>query len=321
MTAGADRPTIDTTLATRRSALRRLPWKKIALSAPAAIFLFLSYIYLSLPDVRVLIGANPATTAFIDLRAREARAAGRAPRRIQQWVRYERIAYNLRRAVLVAEDAAFFDHDGVDLDQLKASIEQNIEKGKAVRGGSTITQQLAKNLYLSPSRNPIRKLKELFITRKLEASLTKRRILELYLNVIEWGDGIYGAEAAARTYFRKSAAALSAEEAALLAGAIINPRLHSPAHPTARLRRRQLIILRQMVGVTPPAESPTTPEMSAPESTPSDVPATPDSRPPDAQPLPEPVEIPETPPGTTPETPPPPSEPQPPPDGASFAVV
>jgi len=289
------------------------------MAAPAAVFVYLSYLYLSLPDVRVLATANPPTTAFIELRAREARAEGKTPRRVQRWVRYERISNNLRRAVLVAEDSAFWDHDGVDVEQLKESIEQSLEKGKQLRGGSTITQQLAKNLYLSPSRNPIRKLRELLITRKLEASLTKRRILELYLNVIEWGDGIYGADAAARTYFGTSAAGLSADQAALLAGAIINPRVHNPAHPTARLRRRQQIVLRRMGAVTPPPEAPLTPEVAMPESTPPDVSATPESRPTDAQPLPPPSEIPEKEPETPPEDPPPPAPPQPPPDGATFA--
>lgn len=265
------------------------------MAAPAAVFVYVSYLYLSLPDVRVLARTNPPTTAFIELRGREARAGGKMPRRVQRWVRYERISTNLRRAVLVAEDSAFWEHDGVDVEQLKESIEQSLEKGKQLRGGSTITQQLAKNLYLSPSRNPIRKLRELLITRKLEASLTKRRILELYLNVIEWGDGIYGAEAAARTYFGTSAAGLSAEQAALLAGAIINPRVHNPAHPTPRLRRRQQIVLRRMGAVTPPAESPSTPDLPTPEST----------RPPDAQPSPAPSEIPEKPPDTSPENPPP----------------
>ena len=114
-----------------------------------------------------------------------------------------------------------------------------------MRGASTITQQLAKNLYLSPSKNPIRKARELLIARRLEAELTKQRIFELYLNVIEWGDGIYGAEAAARTYFGKSAASLSPQESALLAGAIINPRLLNPGNPTQRLRRRQAMLLAQ----------------------------------------------------------------------------
>ncbi len=279
----------------RLSTLRSLPWTKIAMAAPAAAFVYLSYLYLSLPDLRVLAAANPPTTAFIELRAREARAEGRTPRRVQRWVRYERISNNLRRAVLVAEDSAFWDHDGVDVAQLKESIEQSLEDGRQLRGGSTITQQLAKNLYLSPSRSPIRKVRELLITRKLEGSLSKRRILEIYLNVIEWGDGLYGAEAAARRYFGISAAGLSAEQAALLAGAIINPRVHNPAHPTPRLRRRQQIVLRRMGAVTPPAESPSTPDLPTPEST----------RPPDAQPTPAPSEIPEKPPDTSPDNPPP----------------
>ena len=127
---------------------------------------------------------------------------------MQRWVSYGRISPNLKRAVLVTEDAAFWEHDGVDFEQLKESIEVNLERMEFERGASTITQQLAKNLYLSPSKNPIRKLRELLIARRLEAELSKQRILEIYLNVIEWGDGIYGAEAAARTYFGKSAAEL-----------------------------------------------------------------------------------------------------------------
>jgi len=209
--------------------------------------------------------------------------------------------------VRVADDWAFWDHGGVDVEQLKESIEQSLEQGKQLRGGSTITQQLAKNLYLSPSRSPIRKLRELLITRKLEASITKRRILELYLNVIEWGDGIYGAEAAARTYFGTSAANLSAEQAALLAGAIINPRIHNPAHPTPRLRRRQQIVLRRMGAVTPPPEAPSAPDVSPP------------GLPTDAQPLPPPEETPEKTPGTDPEPSPEPPPPQPQEVGATFA--
>ena len=135
----------------------------------------------------------------------------------------------LKRAVIVTEDAAFFDHDGIDLEEIKASLERNWEEGQFLRGASTITQQLAKNLYLSPSRNPMRKVTELLITRRLEAALTKRRIFEIYLNMIEWGDGIFGCEAAARAYFGKACAELDIEEAALMAGAIINPREHSPA--------------------------------------------------------------------------------------------
>ena len=222
----------------------------------AAGFGVLAFIYLTLPDVRPLAASNPETTAFMELRAAEARAAGRTPRRAQRWVPYARISNNLKRAVLVAEDARFWRHEGVDYDELRESIEANLERGRFARGGSTITQQLAKNLYLSPSRNPLRKLRELIIARRLEAALTKRRILELYLNVVEWGDGIYGAEAAARAYFRKPAAALDTYEASLLAAALVNARALSPARPTPRLVRRQRLILRRMGIVRPARETP-----------------------------------------------------------------
>jgi monofunctional biosynthetic peptidoglycan transglycosylase len=212
-----------------------------------------AYAYLTLPNVRLLRTQNPSTTAFIELRAREAASRGERPRRLQRWVPYGRISSNLTRAVLVAEDGKFWKHDGIDYEQLRDAMETNVERMEFVRGASTITQQLAKNLYLSPSKNPIRKLRELLIARRLEAELSKQRILELYLNVIEWGDGIYGAEAAARQYFRTSAAQLGPQEAALLAAAIINPRVLDPGHPTARLRRRQQMIFHRMGGVTPPA--------------------------------------------------------------------
>jgi monofunctional glycosyltransferase len=221
----------------------------------AAAFASLVYLHVTLPDVRPLRSANPATTAFIELRAQEARARGESPRRVQQWVPYGRISPNLSRAVLVAEDAAFWRHDGIDYAQIRESIEVNLERRAFARGASTITQQLAKNLYLTPSRNPVRKLRELWIARRLEAELSKARILELYLNVIEWGDGIYGAEAAAQTYFGRSSAVLGPEESALLAAAIINPRLLDPGRPSARLRQRQQLVLRRM-GVRPAGPSP-----------------------------------------------------------------
>jgi monofunctional biosynthetic peptidoglycan transglycosylase len=228
-----------------------------ALGALAAFgFAVVAYAYLTLPDVRELARKNPTSTAWMDMRAREAAAAGRPLHHVQQWVPYTRISQNLKRAVLAAEDDAFFQHEGVDLEQLKNAIQEDLEKGKAIRGASTITQQLAKNLYLSPSRDPLRKLRELIIARRLETALTKARIFELYLNVIEWGDGVWGAEAAARTYFHVSAASLSREQAALLAGAIINPRLYSPAHPPARLVRRQRMLLSRMGGYEPPPAVP-----------------------------------------------------------------
>jgi monofunctional biosynthetic peptidoglycan transglycosylase len=230
--------------------MRRIGRAILALLAVG--FAYIAYLYLTLPDVRGLRTSNPETTAFMELRAREARSQGEPARRVYKWASYARISQHLKRAVLVAEDGAFWTHEGVDYDQLKESIEANIERMEFARGGSTITQQLAKNLYLSPSKNPIRKLRELLIARQLETELSKPRILELYLNVIEWGDGIYGAEAAARTYFHKSAADLSAQESALLAGAIVNPRVLDPGHPTPRLRRRQQMVMRRMGAVTPP---------------------------------------------------------------------
>ena len=235
---------------TRRKIVSGLLRTLIALLAVG--FSLLVYLYLTLPDVRPLRAANPSTTAFMQLRAGEARAEGRAPRQVQRWAAYGRISRDLKRAVLLAEDDAFWKHEGVDVEQMQASLELDWAQGRVLRGGSTITQQLAKNLYLSPAKNPLRKLRELVIARRLEAELEKPRILELYLNVIEWGDGIYGAEAASHAYFGTSAAALGPDEAALLAAAIINPRRLNPARPTARLLRRQQIILRRMVvGMAP----------------------------------------------------------------------
>ena len=226
---------------------------RIIAAVSGVLVALLAYVYLTLPDVRPLRTTNPTLTAFMQLRAQEAQAKGRTPRRVQYWVGYARISPDLKRAVLVAEDSAFWQHEGIDIEQIRESVEANLEKGKRVRGASTITQQLAKNLYLSPSRDPVRKLRELLITRRLEAELTKRRILELYLNVIEWGDGIYGAEAAARVYFHKAALELDPEEAALLAGAIRSPRRLNPAHPSRGLVRIQRLILERMGEVTPPA--------------------------------------------------------------------
>lgn len=231
-------------------------WFRWAVGALGVGFGYLAYVYLTLPDVRGLAAENPSTTAFIELRRDEAHDQGKSFNLQRRWVPYGRISNQLKRAVIVAEDSAFFDHEGLDYEQIRESIAHSLEDGAAMRGASTITQQLAKNLYLSESRNPVRKLREVIITRRLEAALSKRRIFEIYLNSIEWGDGIFGCEAAARAYFGKSAAALTASESALLAGAIINPRVHSPARPTRRLLRRQQIILRRMGGAEPPENAP-----------------------------------------------------------------
>jgi monofunctional biosynthetic peptidoglycan transglycosylase len=243
-------------------------WLRVLAALAALGFGAVVYAYLTLPDVRPLATQNPSTTAFMELRASEAAREGRTERRVQRWVRYSQISPAFKRAVLVAEDAAFWEHEGVDYEELRESIRVNWEQGRAVRGASTITQQLAKNLYLTPSRDPLRKLRELVIARRLEAALPKARIFEIYLNVIEWGDGIWGAEAAARTYFGIPASAVNAEQAALLAGAIINPRVHNPGRPTERLRRRQQIVLSRMGEVTPPPPVPLV--AAAPPSAPVD---------------------------------------------------
>jgi monofunctional biosynthetic peptidoglycan transglycosylase len=238
--------------------------RRWGLVAACSGFWYLAFLYLSLPDVRLLRTTNPENTAFMELRAQQARADGRPVLRRQHWVPYGRISNQLKRAVLVAEDSAFWQHEGVDFEQLKESFEVNVERMQFARGASTITQQLAKNLYLSPSKNPARKLRELMIARRLEAELSKRRILEIYLNVIEWGEGVYGADAAARVHFGKAAAGLDASESALLAAAIINPRTLDPGHPSPRLLRRQRMILRRMGSVVPPPETPAAPAASAP---------------------------------------------------------
>jgi len=241
----------------RRPDVRRV--LRGALAAGAAAFGALCYLYVTLPDVRPLARRNPDTTAFMELRAGEARRDGRAVEPDWRWVPYRRIAPSLRRAVVAAEDGAFWQHSGIDLHEIEASLRTNLPRGRFPRGASTITQQLAKNLYLSPSKDPVRKLRELFIARRLEAELSKRRILELYLNVIEWGRDVYGAEAAARRYFRKPAAALGPAEAALLAGAIVNPRVLNPAQPGTGLRWRQRLILRRLREPASPGPLPTAP--------------------------------------------------------------
>jgi monofunctional biosynthetic peptidoglycan transglycosylase len=222
-----------------------LAWR-IARAVPAVAFALVAYVYVTLPDVRELVSVDPSTTAFMALRDREVAHEERDVRRAHRWVPYARISDHLKRAVVVTEDAAFWSHEGVDLHEVRVAFEESLESRTAPWGASTITQQLAKNLYLSPSRDPLRKLRELVIARRLEAELSKERILEIYLNVIEWGDQVWGAEAAARAYFGIPAASLSRGQAALLAGAIINPRVLNPAQPPRRLLRRQQLILDRM---------------------------------------------------------------------------
>ena len=195
-------------------------------------------LWATLPDVTPLAKSPPATTAFIELRREQAREAGKRFVLRQTWRPVDRISPYLQEAVVLSEDAKFWDHEGVDWDAVEKAAEKNWKKGKVAVGGSTITQQLAKNLYLSPSKNPLRKLRELLIARRLESDLSKERLLELYLNVAEWGDGVFGAEAAARRWFGLSAAELSPVQAARLAVALPNPRLRAPTARDASLDRK-----------------------------------------------------------------------------------
>lgn len=215
-------------------------------------FIFFSFIigiqYLSLPNnsLQSLRKNNPGKTAMMQQREEEASFANKKYFIQQKWVPLSRISKHLVNAVIVSEDGMFFEHDGIDWYELGESLEKNLEKGKAARGGSTISQQLSKNLYLSTSKDPIRKLKELIITLRMERTLSKRRILEIYLNVIEWGNGIFGVEAAAQKYFKKSAFQLTREEAAQLAATIPSPRRNQPNVLNKYVLRRSSIILSRM---------------------------------------------------------------------------
>lgn len=189
----------------------------VALSA-ALVF---GWLWVTYPDVAALAQSPPESTAFIDAATRDGRVAW-------SWVDGSRIAPQVRKAVVAAEDMAFFSHDGFDRHEIEVAIKEALEGGR-VRGASTITQQLAKNLWLSPSRNPLRKVREALYTRSLERHLSKRRILDIYVNVVEFGPGVYGAQAAANRFFGKSAAALSADEAAQLAAALPSSRWYPGA--------------------------------------------------------------------------------------------
>src|SRR4051812_15515817 len=248
-------------------------WTKILfLVFLGAVVVWLAYEFFTFPNISKLRNENPTTTSLIEYRISEARSSGQEPKKFMIWTPMEHISPNLQKAVLAGEDARFFQHHGFDWDAIQNAWDDGVKQGEKEakeegdydkndwippmpsfkRGASTISQQLAKNLYLSEERNFLRKGREALYTYFLERELSKKRILELYLNVIEWGDGIYGAEAASRTYFKKSASDLSASESALLAAAISNPHVLNPAHPTPRLVRRQKMVLRRMGNVTPP---------------------------------------------------------------------
>jgi monofunctional biosynthetic peptidoglycan transglycosylase len=243
-------------------------WTKVLfLVLIGAVVVWLGYEFITFPNTAKLRSENPTTTSMIEYRISEAAKEGKEPRKYQVWMPIEQISPHLQRAVLAGEDTHFFEHHGFDWDAIqKAWDEAQKEAEKEAkeegdydpdawippmpsfkRGASTITQQLSKNLYLSEERSFMRKGREAAITYFLERNLSKKRILEIYLNVIEWGDGIYGAEAASRTYFKKSASALTQQEAAYLSAMIPSPlNVFNPQKNPKRVVRRQKVILRGM---------------------------------------------------------------------------
>lgn len=210
---------------------------RILIAAAVAIAGYVVFELVTWPDVAALAKSNPESTAFLDRWNARERAAGRAGDAKLRFVPYARISNELKHAVVVAEDIDFFSHEGFATKEMRAAIEKAWEEKELPRGASTLTQQLAKNLWLSPSRNPWRKVKEAILTRQLEKRLDKRRILELYLNVVELGPGVWGCENAARRYFGRSAAALDPDQAAELAAGLPRPSTWHPGVGSRGYRR------------------------------------------------------------------------------------
>ena len=233
----------------RRSTGRRRAWRRLVLFALLAVGVWLAYEVWTWPAVGALATRPPRTTAFIERYRAAERAAGRDGHVQWTWVPYTAISLPLKRAVIVGEDINFFAHGGVDLDQVEDAFERAVERKRWPRGASTITQQLAKNLWLTPSRSPLRKVREAILAWQLERTLSKRRILELYLNVVEFGPGVYGVEAAARRYFGLAAADIGPAEAAQLAASLPNPQTWHPGSPSRAYQAHVARILRRAVRV------------------------------------------------------------------------
>lgn len=195
---------------------------------------------------------NPQMTAFMEQRLEKMREQNPDAALKHRWVPYQQISTHLKRAIVAAEDAKFLDHGGFDWEAMQKAYERNVERGKVVAGGSTISQQLAKNLFLSSDRSWWRKAQEAAITLMIETIMSKRRILEIYLNVIEWGDGVFGAEAAARYHYGIPASGLSPAQAARLAAMVPSPRRYTPGRSTPYLQRRTEIILGRMAAARVP---------------------------------------------------------------------
>jgi len=219
-------------------------WKwRIVLGLLLVLLLYQAWI---LVQIAWWVKHNPATSSFMDQRLLVMQGRNPDAELQHQWIPYAKISSHLKRAVVAAEDAKFIDHEGFDWDGIQHAYEKNLKKGRVVAGGSTISQQLAKNLFLSTKRTPWRKAEEAIITIMLEAMMSKRRILEIYLNVVEWGNGVFGAEAAARHYWHISAAKLSAVQAARLAAMVPNPRYYDRHREAPGLLRKTRIILARM---------------------------------------------------------------------------
>jgi len=225
--------------------LRRGCVRLLAL-AGLSLLAFAVYVAFTWPDVGALAQRDPASTAFIDRYRAACRARGQPDGVAWVWLPYERIAPELKRAVLVGEDIGFFAHRGFDTAEIRHALAEAWQEKSFPRGASTLTQQTAKNLWLSPSVDPLRKLREALLTRELEKKLGKRRILEIYLNVAEFGPGVYGAEAAAQRYFGKRASDLGATEAAQLAAGLPRPSRWHPGCKSRTYERRVQRLLRRM---------------------------------------------------------------------------
>lgn len=226
---------------------KRWSLKKILLTAflavVASLLLFTVYFFISLPEVAHLKDQNPPTTAMMEQRQIEARKKGKTLNIRQKWVSFNQIPQLLKDTVRVSEDGAFYQHNGIDYYELKESIKRNIRDGKKARGGSTITQQLAKNLFLSTQKSYYRKLREFFIAKRLENHLTKDRIFHLYLNVIEFGPGIFGVQAASLHYFKKPVQMLNLPEIVRLASVMPRPLKITPLANTRYMKWRIKLLL------------------------------------------------------------------------------
>ena len=224
--------------------LKRSPLKSLVILL--VVIILLQIIFLPYGDVKQLKTKNPGETAFMREYADRAKKENRPFRKKQNWISIKSIPQDAVDAVVVAEDGTFWWHGGFDWFEFKESVERNFEEGRAARGASTITQQLVKNLYLSSSKNPLRKLKEWILTWYMEQQLSKSRILEIYFNVIEWGDGVYGIEAASQYYFDKPAFDLNRDECTRLAAIIPSPRKHRADVDSKYVLRRSKLILDRM---------------------------------------------------------------------------